>query len=131
MCPSRAPHIHRIGIVDDDEAVRDAIHILLETKGFAVSEYRSAQDYLRHPQEECALLVDLSMVDFSGLDLVEVLRHGGVDTPIVLMADVAKPWQASRISAAKDCVTLHKPVEPYMLLTALAGFLDNASSPAM
>jgi FixJ family two-component response regulator len=123
MCGPENTHAHRIGIVDDDDAVRDAIHTLLETQGFLVSEYGSAQEYLRQPQDECALLVDLSMVDFSGLDLVEVLRHGGVDVPIVLMADVSRSWQTSRISAAKDCVTLHKPVDSSTLLTTIAGFL--------
>jgi len=120
-------HIHRIGIVDDDEAVRDAIHILLETRGFLVSEYSSAQDYLRAPQDDCLLLIDLSMVNFDGLDLVELLRKGGVQTPVVLMTDIANPSQARRISAAERCLPLQKPMHPGPLLAAITSFMNLAA----
>lgn len=120
MYASEPPHAHRIGIVDDDEAVRDAIHVLLETRGFLVSEYLSAQDYLRAPQEDCVLLIDLSMADIDGLDLVELLRKGGVQTPIVLMTDIANPSQAARISATDRCSLLRKPMRSDLLLEAVA-----------
>jgi len=125
-------HIHRIGIVDDDDAVRDAIHILLETRGFLASEYRSAQDYLRAPQDDCVLLIDLSMAGFDGLDLVDLLRKGGIRTPIVVMTDVARPGQAQRISAMERCLPLQKPVDSGSLLAAIAASMDAAAcaSPA-
>lgn len=120
MCASQSSHIHRIGIVDDDEAVRDAIHVLLETYGFLVSEYVSAQDYLRDPQDDCVLLIDLSMADLDGLDLVELLRNGGVQIPVVLMTDIVSPSQIDRISAADRCSALRKPVHADFLLAAIA-----------
>jgi two-component system response regulator FixJ len=122
--PSQA---RRVGIVDDDEAVRDAIHILLETHGFLVSEYCSVQDYLSRPQDDCVLLIDLSMAGFDGLDLVDILRKGGIRTPIVLMTDVARPAQARRISAAERCLRLQKPADPRSILAAIAASMSMAA----
>jgi two-component system response regulator FixJ len=127
MCESEPSHVHRIGIVDDDEAVRDAIHVLLETRGFLVSEYVSAQDYLHAPQDDCVLLIDLVMADIDGLDLVELLRKGGVQTPIVLMTDIANPSQAARISVADRCALLRKPMRSDLLLEAIAASISLAT----
>lgn len=122
-------HTHRVGIIDDDDAVRDAIHVLLEIRGFQVSEYGSAQDYLRGPQDDCILLVDLAMSELGGLDLAEILRTGGVETPIILMTDVPRPGQAQRISAAFRCTALPKPVDSRSLLAAIASCVcDTACS---
>jgi len=127
MCVPAPSHVHRIGIVDDDEAVRDAIHVLLETRGFLVSEYVSAQDYLRAPQDDCVLLIDLSMTDIDGLDLVELLRNGGLQTPIVLMTDITSPSQMSRISATEGCRALGKPMHSDSLLAAIAALASSAA----
>lgn len=127
MCESEPSHAHRIGIVDDDEAVRDAIHTLLETRGFLVSEYGSAQDYLQDPQDDCVLLIDLSMAGLDGLDLLELLRKGDIQTPVVLMMDVARPWQARRISAVKWCRPLQKPVDSVSLLAAVTASMSIAA----
>jgi two-component system response regulator FixJ len=100
--------------------VRDAIHILLETKGFLVSEYGSAQDYLLASQEDCVLLVDFSMEELDGLELVKLLRTGGINIPIVLMTDIAGPCDTRRMSAAANCLTVQKPLDSGSLLTAIA-----------
>ena len=52
---------HRIGIIDDDTAVRDSTHLLLEAYGFQVSEYASATDYLKNSRTDCLLLIDLAL----------------------------------------------------------------------
>ncbi|MBS0274717.1 MAG: response regulator [Proteobacteria bacterium] len=100
--------------------MRDAIHVLLETRGFQVSEYGSAQDYLREPQNDCVLLIDIAMSELGGLDLAEILRTGGVEIPIILMTDVPRPGQTQRISAAFRCTALPKPIDSGSLLAAIA-----------
>lgn len=127
MCNCDVHHTHRIGIVDDDDDVRDAIRTLLEVNGHLVSEYGSAQSYLANPQDDCILLVDLSMADFNGLDLVELLRNGGIQIPVVLMADVTRPWQVQRISESQHCTVLLKPLNANPLLTALQSLLNEVA----
>ena len=110
---------HSIGIVDDDPAVRDSIHLLLEAHGFRVSEYESATDYLEKAQSDCLLLVDLSMGGLSGLDLIDLLRSGEIRTPVILLTDIAEPHLSSRIAAIGDCARLNKPVTADLLLKTI------------
>jgi FixJ family two-component response regulator len=110
---------HSIGIVDDDPAVRDSIHLLLEAHGFRVSEYSSAMDYLENANPDCLLLVDLSMDGISGLDLIDLLRSGKVGTPVILLTDIAEPHLSSRIATIGDCIRLNKPVTADRLVSTI------------
>lgn len=111
---------HHIGIIDDDPAVRDSIQILLEAHGYQVSEYGSATDYLKHPGADCLLLVDLSMPDLNGMDLIELLRSSNIRTPIILLTDIAEAGLSRRLAAADRCERLNKPVAPHDLLRHIA-----------
>jgi len=125
MCAYGSSHIHRVGIIDDDEAVRDSICTVLETKGYQASEYRSSQDYLQRAGDDCVLLIDIAMGGIDGLDLTDLLRKGGIRTPVVLMADIANPWQSRRIAATERCCALHKPVDPAALLAAISTSVND------
>jgi len=118
---------HSIGIVDDDPAVRDSIHLLLEAHGFRVSEYASATDYLENAKSDCLLLVDLSMAGVSGLDLIDLLRSGEIETPVILLTDIAEPHLTSRIAALRDCARLNKPVTADVLLHTIDAAMPAAS----
>jgi two-component system response regulator FixJ len=117
---------HSIGIVDDDPAVRDSIHLLLEAHGFRVSEYDSATDYLKNAKSDCLLLVDLSMDGLNGLDLIDLLRGGDIKTPVILLTDIAEPHLAPRIFAASHCARLNKPVTPGALLDTIGISMGHA-----
>jgi len=112
-------HSHRIGIIDDDLAVRDSIHLVLEAHGFQVSEYASATDYLKNPKAECVLLVDLALPGFNGIDLIDLLRDSDIQTPVILLADIADSRLSPRISAAIHCAKLNKPVTAGNLLDSI------------
>lgn len=67
-------------IVDDDDAVRDALTAVFESAGFAVESYAAGQAFLdthRSDRTGC-LLLDVRMPDMSGLDLQR--RLAGLDT---------------------------------------------------
>lgn len=117
---------HRIGIIDDDPAVRDSMHLLLDAHGFAVSEYASATEYLKNPNADCLLLVDLAMRELNGMDLIDLLRSGEIDTPVILLTDIADPLVSPRISAASRCVRLNKPVAADALLHRIETSMGDA-----
>jgi two-component system response regulator FixJ len=78
-----------IAIVDDDSAVRDSVQFLLETEGFSVETFQSAQDFLErfrqsHERFSC-LIVDHHMPDVTGLDLVSRLRADGHSISVMLI----------------------------------------------
>jgi len=113
---------HRIGIVNDDPAMRDSMRALLEGQDFEISEYETADACLQKPDGYCVLLVDLALPGISGLELVEILRSGGIETPAVLMIDFVDKITAARIRAAKNCASLNKPIEPSELVQAIRRF---------
>mgnify|MGYP002140206759 CR=1 FL=1 len=57
-----------IYLVDDDEALRDSLVWLLESQGFKVAAFPSAEDFLRRwrPEFNGCLLLDVRMPDMDG-----------------------------------------------------------------
>lgn len=75
-----------IDIIDDDEAVRDSTHALLESYGYEVREHASAEMFLSRPElrSDC-LVVDQHMPGTTGLELLERLRAQGDHTPALMV----------------------------------------------
>ena len=72
-------------IVDDDEAVRSSLGRLLESAGFTVMRYASAEEFLADydPRRVGCLLLDVSMPGMSGLELADILAARGTPIEIV------------------------------------------------
>src|SRR4051794_29407082 len=85
---------HRlVGVIDDDEAVRDSLQFLLETAGFCVATYSSAAHFLSEAQpcNLACLVVDQHMPELTGLQLVIRLRGRGITLPIALITGSPSP----------------------------------------
>jgi len=129
------PHSHppqseiqkTIYIVDDDEAVTDSLHSLLETFGFKVQSYGSGSGFLadeRHRAAGC-LLIDQHMPGASGLDVVDNLRKEGVQIPTILISgrlDASTRERATRLGVRE---LLDKPVAACRLIQAIRTTLAN------
>ncbi|HWE23446.1 MAG TPA: response regulator [Myxococcales bacterium] len=77
-----------ISIVDDDPAVRRALHNLMVTAGFAAEAFASAEDFLasqRMPATTC-LILDVHMGGIDGLELQRRLRDAGWKVPIIFIS---------------------------------------------
>jgi FixJ family two-component response regulator len=110
-----------IALVEDDAAMRRALHRLLTGEGWSVSEYASAADFLAHPgcgDFDC-LLLDLRLPGISGIELQIRLKNAGCHTPIVFLTGEGDiPTSVGAIKAgAVDFLT--KPVEDTALLRAV------------
>ena len=116
---------HRICIVDGDGAVRDSMRLLLESYGFEVGEYGSSAEFLRRTGDCCLLIVNHRMPETTGLELLEVLRAGGVQTPAILMFDTAGPALAERVETAGNCTALAKPIAASELIATIKRSLDS------
>jgi len=99
-----------VDIIDDDDAVRDSTRALLESYGYEVRDYPSAEDFLlvAEPKSDC-LLVDQHMPGMTGLDLLEHLRANGNKTPALMMTGRSDPSLEPR-AARIGVKLLHKPV---------------------
>jgi len=74
-------------IVDDDEAVRDSLRLLLKSIGLPVRTFASAQEFL--PSYEVSqpgcLVLDIRMPGMSGLELQQQLNLRGATIPVVFI----------------------------------------------
>jgi FixJ family two-component response regulator len=73
--------------VDDDEAVRGSLKLLLKTLGVPALAYGSAQEFLADfdPQRRGCLVLDIRMPGMSGLDLQQELNTRGALVPIIFI----------------------------------------------
>ena len=74
-------------VVDDDEPVRDAIAMLLDTVDLPCETFASAQDFLGayDPSRTGCLVLDIRMPGMSGLELHEHLLELQAPVPIVFI----------------------------------------------
>jgi two-component system, LuxR family, response regulator FixJ len=75
-------------VVDDDEAVRGSLKLLLKSIGLAAMAYPSAPEFLaayRTEQAGC-LILDIRMPGMSGLELQQQLNVRGAAIPVVFIS---------------------------------------------
>ena len=119
-----------IGIVEDDEELRETLGHLLKFYGYETELYASATDFVGavgDTQSTC-LLVDINLERMSGLEMSRRLKDMGYTFPIVFMTGVAD--RAVHTAARKQgCIALlQKPFFPNELLDALANAMKPSPS---
>jgi len=74
-------------IVDDDEAIRESLRLLLYANGFNSIAYRSADDFLadQNPPRFDCMLLDIRMPGTDGLELFALLKQKHVPWPVVFI----------------------------------------------
>jgi len=77
----------RVHIVDDDDAMRDSLKWLLESRGLAVELYPSAEVFLgAFNRDFCGCLVlDVRMPGMNGLELYEQLQARASTLPVIFI----------------------------------------------
>jgi len=94
-----------IYLVDDDDAVRDALGMLFQSIGLKYEAYPSALDFLEHydPAHHSCLVADIRMPGLSGLELQQRLNEQNVEIPIIFITghgDVPMAVTAMKSGAA-------------------------------
>ena len=77
----------RILIVDDEEAIREVVSSLLETKGYQCSTVGNGREAIEHLQANGFDLVlsDLVMPEMDGLQLLAWMQSNHPDIPIIMV----------------------------------------------
>jgi two-component system response regulator FixJ len=114
-----------VHVVDDDEAVRDSLQLLLESAGFAVQTYDSATAFLAAVSQRTAgcVLTDVRMPELDGLALQRCLNAQGTRLPVIVMTghgDVPIAVEALKAGASDF---LEKPFDDEQLLAAVQAAL--------
>lgn len=97
-----------VHIIDDDEAIRDALSWLLSSRGVAVQTWESAESFLAEYRADVrgCLLLDIRMGGMSGLELFDRLRALACTLPVIFLtghADVPMAVAALK-QGARDFV---------------------------
>ena len=117
-------------VVDDDEAVREAIQSLIRSVGLHVEVFASAQDFLRskRPDVPGCLVLDIRLPGFSGLQLQRKLADADIRIPIVFMTghgDIPMTVKAMKAGAVEF---LTKPFRDQDLLDAIQQAIETDRS---
>lgn len=116
-----APHSPLVHLIDDDEAVRAGLALLVSTVGLRVQGWGDPQQFLREfPRQEIgAIVLDVRMPGISGLAVLEALVAQGVDQPVIMLTGHGTVEMCRRAFKAGAAEFLEKPVDDEALLEAV------------
>ena len=110
-----------IYVVDDDEGVRDSLHALLESNGFAVAAFEAGEALLATGElaPVGCIISDIRMPGLDGMQLHAALKAKGIRLPVLFITghgDVPLAVSAMRAGAADF---IEKPFEGESLLASV------------
>ena len=116
-----------IAIVEDDQAVREALRRMLDVCGYSTEVFASAEQFLSRmaPARASCLIVDIGLPGMSGLALLNRLVGEGCPIPTILIT--ARPTSGEREQAvATGAVSyLEKPLSDRVLLDTVREALER------
>ena len=113
-----SPTVH---LIDDDQAVRDGLALLIGTVGLRVQPWSDPQAFLAQFDREGigAIVLDVRMPGISGLSVLDTLVAQDVDQPVIMLTGHGTVDMCRRAFKAGAAEFLEKPVDDEALLEAL------------
>ena len=114
-------------VIDDDEAVRQALQSLIRSVGLVVKTFASAREFLtsRRPDAPSCLVLDVRLPGLSGLDLQRELSDTGISIPIIFITGHGDIPMSVRAMKAGAVEFLTKPFRDQDLLDAIAQAIER------
>jgi two-component system response regulator FixJ len=110
-----------VHVIDDDESVRRAFQILLQSAGFNVQAFSSAEEFLESvsPDDSGVIILDMRMPGMTGLDLLRKLasRKNRVQVIAVSAYDDAPTRKLARELGA--VTFFRKPIDDQALIDTI------------
>jgi two-component system response regulator FixJ len=120
-----------VAVVDDDEAIREALCDLMMVTGLGCSTFDSAPAFLNNdaPDDFDCLITDVRMPGMSGIDLLERMRAGGSNLPVIVLTSVLDSGTRARAFELGAQAWLTKPVADDALLDQLKAAIGDEDWP--
>jgi two-component system nitrogen regulation response regulator NtrX len=120
---------HKVLVIDDEEAIRKSLRMVLEYEGYECLEAASGADGIEATRRETpdAVLLDIKMPGMDGLEALQAIRAKDAHTPILMISghgDIPTAVEAIH-KGAYDL--LEKPLESERVLTALRNAIERKS----
>ena len=111
----------RVFVIDDDLEVREALELLMQSVGLAVSTYGSAQAFLEtfDPHQPGCIVLDVRMPGMSGLDLQERLSKEKLHPPVIIITGHGDVPMAVRAVKSGAVDFIEKPFNDQVLLDSV------------
>lgn len=123
-------HTSTIAIVDDDEAIREALDDLLKSCGYRSRLFSSAEAFLSEADRRTidCVLVDVKMSGLSGIELQALLSHDPARPPMIFMTSYKDERTRSAVMDGGAFAFLGKPVDVTQLMHTLEEALCSKHS---
>lgn len=110
-----------IQLIDDDEAVRSSLALLISTVGLRVQSWADPLAFLESFDQNSvgAIVLDVRMPGLGGLAVLERLVAQGVDQPVIMLTGHGTVEMCRRAFKAGAAEFLEKPVDDEALIEAL------------
>jgi CheY-like chemotaxis protein len=124
---------HEILVVDDDDAVRGSIGLLLQMSGYHVTTARNGFDALLQLKRSLPLIVlsDLNMPQMSGFEFLSVIRRRFPKISVIAMSGAYDSGDAVPGGVIADAFYAKGHSEPQMLLDIVAELIRTSVVRAM
>lgn len=108
-----------IYVVDDDEAVRDSLQIMLEAHGFGIKSFGSGEEFLATlaPDMDGCVLLDVNMPGLNGFDVQQRLAGSGL--PVIVVTGHGDVPSAVKAMKAGAVDFVEKPFADAVILDAV------------
>lgn len=109
-------------VVEDDDAVRRSLQLLLRGRGLDVRAHASARQALADPNTRMAacLVADLVMPEVDGVALLAALRENGWAGPAILISGFLTPESIAAAERAGFTTVMKKPFADASLAEAVS-----------
>lgn len=121
------PHVY---IVDDDEAVRESLSVLLETCAYNVHSYGSAPEFLTAAPglPLGCLIVDIRMPEMDGFELQRRLNDLSLAFPVIVVTGHGDVPLAVRAMKAGALDFIEKPFSSQAILASVEAALARVKA---
>ncbi len=119
-----------IAIVDDDEAVREALCDLLQVEGLPAHPFEDAARFLALAGDFDCVITDVRMPGIDGIELQRRLRTCGSAMPVIFVTSLSDEASCDRALREGAAGWFAKPVGEADLLAAVHDALRRGGGPA-
>lgn len=121
------PHVPTVYIVDDDDAVREALGALLESVSQRHQSFATAESFLSAaaPSMRGCLLLDVRMPGMSGLELQRILQDRGITLQVIIITGHGDVPMAVRALKCGASDFIEKPFNEQDLLDRIQACLKD------
>jgi two-component system response regulator FixJ len=115
------PEPRPVYVIDDDEAVRESLSLLLESRALPVQTFASAREFLTVAPSvpPGCIVTDLRMPGMDGLQLLQGLREHSLRLPVIVMTGHGEVPLAVQALKAGAIDFIEKPFPSQVLFDAI------------